>query len=359
MSKRQSNIELLRIVAIIMIVFAHLSGHGIMEVSSAIPYVRWAEAPIINRIIASFFVGGGDTGVGVFFLICGYFLVNSTMKPRNLKPLFLQVGFYSVLASILWVVIRFLNIDHVSIMTIGKQFLLPISGSAWWFISAYILLCLSSLSINCFVTGLNKRQFFLLLAALWFLWIMCGKALSVAYYDFVRALWFYLLGGYIRKHDIKCSKAITLTAFFLCWIGYAAVTEQIGFLLGNRLGKDMIANAFKLFRSAVLGPAAAGSLFLYFLTIDIKYSPKINMIASYSLGVYLLHDSGSGRILLWKTVLNVGGPLYDSFWFPFYALFAGICVFGIGLFIEHGRKKLIEPALLSHSHALFQKSQRE
>lgn len=44
-------------------------------------------------------------------------------------------------------------------------------------------------------------------------------------------------------------------------------------------------------------------MFMAFVTIKIQYHKLINVIASATFGVYLLHENGIIRPLLWKTVL--------------------------------------------------------
>lgn len=71
-SIRMSNIEILRIISIIMIIMHH--------------YVLNTEAiyteKSLNYYISHFFFIGGKLGVNVFVLISGYFLVN---KKKSLK----------------------------------------------------------------------------------------------------------------------------------------------------------------------------------------------------------------------------------------------------------------------------------
>ena len=287
-----------------------------------------------------FWFRGGDIGVAVFFIITGYFLISSK-KPRNLRKVIIQTLFYSVLSAIVLVVLKLLKIEFVSYETIGTQLLLPISGSIWWFVSAYVLLCLSSISINSYVAGMSRRNYQLMLVALWCLWIIGGKVLDVKYYSILRAFWYYLLGGWFRKYDITLNKGVCITGFVACWAAYAILTYQIGYIIGNRLDYSMHANVFKLLRAVVLGPVAGVFLFALFKDLMVEDNPSIYWLASCTLGIYLLHESSGGRILFWKEAFHISGSIYDSIWYPLYTVFACLCIIGMGIAIETAWRKLL------------------
>ena len=80
---RVSNIELLRIVAMFLVVISHFYVHG-----------RWPivnELSINNIIIYCFDVG--EIGVTAFVLISGYFLVNQSFDLVKLFKLVFQMWF--------------------------------------------------------------------------------------------------------------------------------------------------------------------------------------------------------------------------------------------------------------------------
>lgn len=89
---RETNIELLRIVAMIMIILHHLAI-----------YLRNTKVPLTTtgRCLTTSFFGLGKLGVNIFVLISGYFLINSKFKTKKVIKLWLQVVFYSVLIMII------------------------------------------------------------------------------------------------------------------------------------------------------------------------------------------------------------------------------------------------------------------
>ena len=73
--KRQSNIELLRIITMIMIVAHHFSVHGNFDFP--------INTVTINRLWIQFIQIGGKIGVDVFVLISGYFLITADSLKIN------------------------------------------------------------------------------------------------------------------------------------------------------------------------------------------------------------------------------------------------------------------------------------
>ena len=90
MAKRQSNFELLRIVAMLMIVFHHFAYHGAFNYDST--------SISISYFWYSLIIMGGKIGVNIFILISAYFLILSS--GINFKKIFKIIGqvlFYSIL----------------------------------------------------------------------------------------------------------------------------------------------------------------------------------------------------------------------------------------------------------------------
>ena len=87
MNKRNSNLELLRIIAIFMIVFHHIGFYGLKIESDLFTY---------NYIIKSFLALPGKLGVNIFILISAYFMTNTKFEYKKLIKLVSQILFYSI-----------------------------------------------------------------------------------------------------------------------------------------------------------------------------------------------------------------------------------------------------------------------
>ena len=158
--QRESNIELLRIFAMIMIIAHHYCIHGIFD--------YWhSNATLtcyINSVIASIISIGGKIGADIFVLITGYFLISSGYKLSKFFKIFLITFVYSLLILL----ITYMCGEYYVALSFLKKSLLPISTSSYWFISSYLMLYLFIPFINRFVltakkTMLNMLMFLLTL----------------------------------------------------------------------------------------------------------------------------------------------------------------------------------------------------
>ncbi len=86
--ERNSALELLRIVAMVLIVMSHYSVHGGINLN---------VLPLSANKVFLRMIQFGDLGTNIFVLISGYFLIYSSYRFQKLLRLLLQVWFYSVL----------------------------------------------------------------------------------------------------------------------------------------------------------------------------------------------------------------------------------------------------------------------
>ena len=85
-SKRDSNLESLRIVSMLLIVGSHYAYHG-----------AWpASAPLAAGRLFLQFLTLGNIGLNCFVMITGYFLVDSTFKLRSVLRIAGAAVFYLV-----------------------------------------------------------------------------------------------------------------------------------------------------------------------------------------------------------------------------------------------------------------------
>ena len=98
---RMSNYELLRIVAMFMIIGCHFSGHGVMHMlSEREAYVLWNSGTIINKIATCVLMPGAQIGTAIFFLISGYFGIN--IKVKSVIRILLMTVFYGLISCLLF-----------------------------------------------------------------------------------------------------------------------------------------------------------------------------------------------------------------------------------------------------------------
>ena len=91
-NKRESNIDCLRIISMLMVVCHHFFSHGGLS-SALTPSLNWAAG---NLLFAACFVA-----VNCFVIISGYYLCTSQFKLKKLANIWLQVFVYSVVCCII------------------------------------------------------------------------------------------------------------------------------------------------------------------------------------------------------------------------------------------------------------------
>lgn len=125
---RNSNIELLRILAMLFIVGGHFADQ------TGIYHWVWS----VNDYIVIALVSGGRIAVNVFLLIGVWYLVDTKYDISRVLQLYGHVYIYS---SALTVLMLLLRADGLSLMSVARSFV-PFFGRALWFVSVYNTLIL-------------------------------------------------------------------------------------------------------------------------------------------------------------------------------------------------------------------------
>ena len=183
--KRNSNIELLRIIAMLTIVTGHLiSQGGVIE-------------NCFSKIISMYAGSAARISVNIFLFIGVYFMVDSNFKAERILDLWGELFLY----TLCFTGVSLLFEHSIPIKNLIKA-ILPFSTRALWFASAYlILVCLHPFLKNVFL--LSKKQFIFLICILTF--VMCiMPTFSEKQSDFiVNVAWFiyvYILIGGLKKY---------------------------------------------------------------------------------------------------------------------------------------------------------------
>lgn len=332
---RKSNIELLRIIAMIMIIAHHIAMHSSFNFAF--------DSISINRLWIQFIQLGGKIGVNIFVLISGYFLVTAnSVKTNKVIKLWLQIFTYSVG---IFAVVVLVSPNFFEIKAMIKN-VFPITFSKWWFASAYFVLYLISPYINILLNSFDKKIYQRFLVLLFFCWCLVPTFLSKSWQS-NELLWFvflYALAGYIRLYidiaSFKSSRSILIAlAVMLLTFSSAVVFDILGLKIG------FFASHATFFYGMQKLPILIISLMLFmgFSNINIGYNPIINTVSTTCFGIYLLHENNYIRDLLWCTIFQNASYQNSDFLIP-YTLMQIVVVFAICAIIELLRIHLIEKA---------------
>ena len=349
---RKSNIELLRIVLMLLIIAHHL------VVNSGLTEMYDYQSPTLKMYFFQCFGAFGKVGVNCFMLITGYFMVTSEITMKKWLKLFLEVKFYTISIYLLFLVFGRISFNyHQSLETLFSV----VFGVGVNYADTFLVLYLLIPFLNVLARKLEFRAFSVLLGiALTVMTIIPTFSLFLSVLDKSNDTWNYLMwmivlyltGAYIRSYQdqfldriglkMQVQKillpALNLLAVFL-WIAFYDL-----FGVKHDMGSPywFVNDANKL-----LAFTCAVSLLLCFLSLDIKHSKIINGVASTTFGVFLIHTSGDYmRSFLWSTVFKVP-EIYLSQYAAMKVICVVLMVFVTCALIDVLRQIIIEKPLLS------------
>lgn len=341
-SKRQANFELLRIVAMFMIISLHYLVKG--WVATPFPFmVKEHPAGAFAWLIEAFCI----VAVNCYVLISGYFLVESAWKPGRLVSLLSQVLFYSLMVPIFLLLISANSVRDLDIYDwIG--FVFPFGTEHYWFATAYLVMYLFAPLLAAGIGKMKKRDLQILLALL-LAFFSLEKTILPVYlatdrygYDFGWFLCLFVVAGYIRLYGISWleKKSHAAGAYVLSCL----LIWQLS-LFFNTLGGE--AETFARYANMLynynhlLCLAGAVSLFYVFKNLRIGegwFAGVVRKLAPYTFGVYLLHEHILVRYewMKWLCVEDVA----ESFLFVPHMILCVLVVYAAGTAVDRARAQL-------------------
>lgn len=295
---RSSNLELYRIVCMLMIVSHHyVVCSGLSEKEGLL-----ASYPDeANSIFLTLFGAWGKVGINCFLMITGYFMCKSQISIRKYLKLFMQVLFYNI--------VLFLIFYSAGRETLSITHLLPVLIPFWGFkdgfASCFLAFYLTIPFWNILIKNLTEHQHQLLLLLVLTCYTFLG---SVPKFDltFNYITWFgviYLIASYIRfyPHAIfeyrRLWGGCTLAIFFIACASIIFMQKLFG------VAYFFVADCNKIFAVAL-----SICSFLWFKNMKIKYSYVINAFGSGTFGVLLIHaNSDAMRTWLWNDMVDAVG----------------------------------------------------
>ena len=145
-NNRSSNFELLRIIAIIMIIMHHYAIYS--------DFV-WTNQLTFNRVLVNFFQMFGKLGVCLFIIISGYFYDKSKLKIKKLATLIIQVFIYSIIGLLIGIIT---NSKVLNLTNIVKS-ILPTTFGLYWFASCYVLIYIFSPFFKKVIENISKKEY--------------------------------------------------------------------------------------------------------------------------------------------------------------------------------------------------------
>ena len=272
---RQSNIELLRVIAITAIICHHVLVHGMGIYNVPISELDWLYN-IVNSLCY--------TGVNIFILISGYFSIRFSWQ--KLLHLFLMCAVVAGLGY-LWHCYR----DD---MSIGRNFIyttmFAFSRSGLWYVLPYVCLFLLSPFINPLLEQLSKRDFnklliVLLVISCYFGWFWQNDVNKNGF-CLMQFVTMYAVGYYIKRYNVH--KIMRISAWGGVISAFVIMQSLLVYYLLLAEGRSFppIPTIFA-YNSPFLMIASVGCMCM-FLNMEIR-SRVVNFVAMTTFGVYLIH----------------------------------------------------------------------
>lgn len=331
---RNSNIELFRIITMLVIVAHHY------VVNSGIADILFSSSNMgVKNIFYLIFGCGGKTGINCFVLITGYFMCKSEITLRKFLKLFCEVEFYSfVIFIIFWIT----GYEPFSIKMFIKN-MIPFFDISTGFMACFLLFYLLIPFLNILIRHMKKREHKMLLTLCLFIYTVL-PSLAKAYVVFNYITWFivlYILVSYIRYYPKEIYQSTKVWGLLMV---IAILLSWISIIVCRYIGIDPY--FFVSDSNKILALVTALCAFMFFKNVDIGYNRLINKIAASAFGVFMIHtNSDTMRQWLWRSIFKNG----DMYFTKFYVLYAVMTVFLVYIactIIDIVRIRLLEKPFL-------------
>lgn len=334
---RSSNLELYRIIAMLLVVAHHyVLNSGLTNPGGVI----YSDPFSAKSLFLLFFGAFGKTGINCFMLITGYFMCTSHITLKKFVRVLCEVLFYHIIINcIFWIT----GYSAFSLKAMIKE-LFPVTELTQNFTGCYLVFFLCIPFLNILIRHMTERQHLRLLFLLFFAYVVMGTvpifSVSMNYVSWFMVL--YLTASYIRLYP----KALFQNVRIAGWMSLISVLLSLLSVvfclwLGLKMQRDM-AYAFVFDANNFLAFLTGVASFLFFKNLKIKTRPFINTVATSTFGVLLIHaNSGAMRRFLWVDLLkNVDA--YISPLMPLHAIGSVIGIFVLCVLIDQCRIHLIE-----------------
>lgn len=339
--ERMANLEVLRCVAMLMVVVLHYLGKGGLLPDLTAPL---SAQDTVAWLLETFCI----VAVNVYMMISGYFLCESSFKLSRLLSLWLQLWLYSVGIGVLAAVMGIVPAAEVS-THYYLTLLFPVTMGHYWFLTAYLFLYVLLPLVGMGLRLLTKKQFQVALVLLLFTFCLLKSVLPFRLeedskgYDCIWYLCVFCVAAYLRRFGIpmlqKKSRALLLYLIGVFGTFGEAMLLHLFYLKTGSL--ELILKIPYEYNHIFPFLASVG---LFCLFLDSRIQGRIGSaavkIAPYTLGVYLLHENLGVRYAWqpWLGADRINGVLPLLLW----TVMAVIVVFTLGIFVDFARKMICD-----------------
>ncbi|RKM59824.1 acyltransferase [Butyrivibrio sp. CB08] len=359
--KRDANFELLRIVAMLMILVLHYNSYTDSLLKLGEPATK---VQVFATLLESFAI----TGVNTYVLISGYFMSTSKTKVSRMLSLIAQVYFYTIIISLAMIVVGSFVVHSGNSVFKTVQYLFPISSEHYWFVTAYVIMYVFSPIMNAAVNTLSRKQlkYSIFGLLIWFCFIKSIVPVMFSTdhygYDYGWFICLYLIAAYIRKYDVTLfynarRSALVFVGSSLMIFAISLATHFFNLQTGRLNYYAGVPTDYN-FIFTLTGSLGLFSCFRFLKMKEGTGADVVRFVAPLTFGVYLahMHLEVRDRWVEWMESLMGPVPTDSILLFVWYLLRCVVILFFAGVFVDWIRKTIFDfLGRVLHESWLFKK----
>lgn len=292
---RNSNFEVLRLIAILMITAYHYVVHGISDM-----VIGGGNVLYVSSL-------WGKAGVNLFCILTGYLLVNKdVVNYKRLKNIEFQILFYTLLGLGVGL---FLG-KYIGFGVLLQTFM-PVTFGHYWYMTAYVIIFLLSPYFNTLIKTFDKKTFERLLVIFFVVWCVIpfftlreNKGMF-----WTQLVWFvvmYFTGAYIKLMEPRFTKQFYIHAWWISNIILVTSVFIIGFSGINNYLSDYV--DYVRWSNSPLIVIMCVAMMRLAAMAKFRSVGWINFLASLVLGIYLFQENIFFQEICWHDWFNNSIP---------------------------------------------------
>ena len=342
---RSSNIELMRIVLMVVIIMHHyVVNTGIMDGVN----MRNLTA---NAVFLQYWGMWGKMAINAYVMVSGYFLCTSRLTWQKYVKLLLEILFYSFVIYALMVCLGYATL---SVKEIGKTAFGLLHGAGAGFAASFMMFYLFVPFLNQLISSTKMGGMERLLVLLFFVnTVTVTFFLSNAFNEISWYMNIYFVGAYLRLYAGAWSRRLSFAVKWLAiFLGLSFLSVAAFDVVGVLFHRDAGwwgSYYFVNDSSKILAFFVSVCVFLVFKNLPLGHSHAVNVVARTTFGVLLIHaHSDAERMFLWHDLAHVPEMIQAPFGeLVLHAAGWAILVFVVCSMIDYLRLRYLEPSVMN------------
>lgn len=293
-NQRKSGVELLKIIAIVLIVISHISQTIVKfrfnDVLSTNVFMEFNDSFTFEEQIVLFTRTFGVIGNMIFFICSSFFLCeNNSFRIKQTSKICFDTWLISWLLLAIYLIFNICTSLTINEFAIIRS-LFPFNYNNNWFVGCYIMIIVIHPLLNCLIEKFDNKKLLFFCMFFFMIYDVYCFILNEPIFEysvFLNYALIYLIVGLIKRNYIFIFKQSKFS-YSLIIVGMLGLILTFIILGTSTCDGEIIvnANSNNNFFVAMLGLG----LFAVFYRLDIM-SKFINYLSSLSLFIYLSHEN--------------------------------------------------------------------